>query len=297
MTTKRRQAPDAAAAKPAAARHAATANDDAAETGSARVSDASQTAAVTGLAVGPDQGLEGEGLEGAAMLAADRARFARLKPHVITDPHLINRVRRANGLWKRAFDMAAAAAGLLVLAPVFLTIVVLIKQADGGPAFYGHTRVGQRGARFKCWKFRSMRPNSQQLLDDYLAANPGAAREWQETQKLRDDPRVTPIGRFLRETSLDELPQLWNVLRGEMSLVGPRPVLRNELDRYGRDRKYYLLVRPGITGLWQVSGRSTTTYDARVRLDRDYVRQWSLLKDLDILLRTVDVVRGRDGAF
>lgn len=217
------------------------------------------------------------------------------RPHRVTDRALIMIVRRANGPMKRAFDVICSAFGLALLAPFMVLMMVLIRLSDGGSPFYGHKRVGRYGKPFKCWKFRTMIPNGDEVLARHLAANPAAAEEWAATQKLRNDPRVTPVGAFLRITSLDELPQIWNVLIGEMSLVGPRPVTRAELDRYGRDRKYYLLVRPGLTGLWQVSGRNRTSYARRVALDRHYVQTWSFWTDMTLLVRTVYVLMKRDG--
>jgi Undecaprenyl-phosphate galactose phosphotransferase WbaP len=217
--------------------------------------------------------------------------------HRITDRTLIRTVRAANGPFKRAFDLIASVCGLIVLIPLLAPIALLCAVFNRGPIFFGHTRVGRHGRLFTCWKFQTMIKNGDQVLKAYLAAHPEAQAEWDETQKLENDPRVTLIGRFLRSTSLDELPQLWNVVRGEMSLVGPRPITRAELDRYGKDRKYYLLVRPGITGLWQVSGRSRTGYARRISLDKKYVQVWSFFGDLDILLRTVGVLLKRDGAY
>jgi exopolysaccharide production protein ExoY len=218
------------------------------------------------------------------------------RDHVITDPRLIAAAARANGVFKRLFDFTAAACGLALLAPVLLTVALLVFLADRGPALYGHKRVGRHGRTFKCWKFRSMVRDGDAVLAAHFAENPEAEIEWRDTQKLQDDPRITPIGAFLRKTSIDELPQLWNVLVGEMSLIGPRPITRGELDRYGKARRYYLLVRPGITGLWQVSGRSTTTYDRRVELDRIYLENWSYGQDAMILLKTVPAVLKSEGA-
>jgi lipopolysaccharide/colanic/teichoic acid biosynthesis glycosyltransferase len=197
---------------------------------------------------------------------------------------------------KRAMDVAIAGAALLLALPVFVLIALAVR-VDGGPAFYAHPRVGRGGRLFGCLKFRSMVVDSQARLDAMLAADPGARAEWEATRKLRRDPRVTRIGRFLRATSLDELPQLLNVLKGEMSIVGPRPVTQAELDRhYGAAAAHYLSVRPGITGLWQVSGRSDTSYDQRVALDVAYVSQPSVLADLRILVRTPVAVLSRRGA-
>jgi len=197
---------------------------------------------------------------------------------------------------KRALDIIGAGVGLVLLAPFFL-IVALLVRADGGPAFFAHQRVGRGGKLFGCLKFRSMVINSQARLEALLASDPAARAEWEATRKLKNDPRITRIGRFLRSTSLDELPQLINVLRGEMSLVGPRPVQEAEIDRYyGASAAHYMAVRPGITGLWQVSGRSETSYESRVALDVSYVSRPSLLADISILLRTPVAVLSRRGA-
>lgn len=197
---------------------------------------------------------------------------------------------------KRALDIIGAGVGLVLLAPFFL-IVALLVRADGGPAFFAHQRVGRGGKLFGCLKFRSMVIDSQARLEALLANDPAARAEWEATRKLKNDPRITRIGHFLRSTSLDELPQLINVLRGEMSLVGPRPVQEAEIDRYyGASAAHYMAVRPGITGLWQVSGRSETSYESRVALDVSYVSRPSLLADLSILLRTPVAVLSRRGA-
>ena len=197
---------------------------------------------------------------------------------------------------KRALDILGAGVGLVLLSPFFL-IVALMVRADGGPAFFAHQRVGRGGKLFGCLKFRSMVIDSQARLEALLANDPAARAEWEATRKLKNDPRITRIGRFLRSTSLDELPQLINVLLGEMSLVGPRPVQEAEIDRYyGASAAHYMAVRPGITGLWQVSGRSETSYESRVALDVSYVSRPSLLADLSILLRTPVAVLSRRGA-
>jgi len=218
------------------------------------------------------------------------------RAHAVTDPVLIAAAHKANGPGKRLFDIVAAFLGLALLSPVLLTVGLLIWLQDRGPILYGHTRVGRTGKHFRCWKLRSMVRNSAEVLEAHLAADENARREWEATQKLTDDPRVTALGRFIRKTSLDELPQLWNVLVGEMSIVGPRPITRPELDRYGKDRRYYLLVRPGITGLWQVSGRNNTTYERRIALDRSYLENWSYVQDLFILARTPLAVLRSEGA-
>ncbi|HWA23878.1 MAG TPA: sugar transferase [Caulobacterales bacterium] len=221
----------------------------------------------------------------------------RRRVHVVTDPQIVMSARRANSPPKRILDFIIAFSALLGLLPLLIPVALAIKFTDGGPIFYGHRRIGRHGREFRCWKFRSMAVNGAEILERYFAENPEALVEWKTTQKLENDPRVTQIGKFLRATSIDELPQILNVLLGEMSIVGPRPVPRAELnERYGKDRCYYLLMRPGITGLWQVSGRSKTTYERRVALDREYATAWSLTKDVSILLRTIPAVLRADGA-
>jgi Undecaprenyl-phosphate galactose phosphotransferase WbaP len=177
-----------------------------------------------------------------------------------------------------------------------LVYLVIRVRRTGTPIFYGHTRIGQGGRKFRCWKFRTMVQDADIALKDLLT-QPGFRVEWETNFKLKNDPRVTAIGAFLRRTSLDELPQLWNVLKGEMSLVGPRPIIEDELPRYRENAKFYLQVKPGITGLWQVSGRSNAPYDYRVRLDTWYVKNWGLWYDLVILGRTASVVLSRVGAY
>ena len=197
---------------------------------------------------------------------------------------------------KRTFDIAFSGFLLLLLLPVLLMIALAVR-ADGGPVFFAHRRVGRGGAEFPCLKFRTMRVDADRVLEAMLRERPALRPEWEATQKLRHDPRVTRVGRLLRITSLDELPQLLNVLRGEMSLVGPRPVLRSELEQfYGPAASAYLSVRPGITGPWQVSGRSDVGYDRRVALDQAYAQNLSLRRDLVILWRTVGAVLRCRGA-
>jgi undecaprenyl-phosphate galactose phosphotransferase len=196
---------------------------------------------------------------------------------------------------KRAMDVTAALLLLVLFAPLMLTIALLIRR-DGGPALFHHKRIGAGGRVFLCAKFRSMRVDAAAVLDELLANDPAAAAEWAATQKLRNDPRVTGIGRLLRRTSLDELPQLLNILRGEMSLVGPRPIVASEARFYGEHIHDYYTAKPGVTGLWQVSGRSDTSYARRVQLDVWYARNRSLWHDLRIIAKTVPVVLLRKGA-
>lgn len=195
-----------------------------------------------------------------------------------------------------AANRILAALLLVLFAPVMLGVAFLIWRRDGAPIFFGHYRVGRDGKLFRCLKFRSMYVESDRMLADLLASDARARAEWSSEQKLRNDPRITPIGHFLRRTSLDELPQLINVLRGDMNLVGPRPVTVPELSKYGVARWHYLSVRPGMTGLWQVSGRNETSYAQRVAMDRRYVEQRCISLDVQILAKTVRVVLARDGA-
>lgn len=198
---------------------------------------------------------------------------------------------------KRGMDVTLGVCLLLVFGPAILLLAALVWLKDGGLPFYRHQRVGMSGREFSCWKLRTMRRNADDALAQHLAACPDAAHEWATTRKLRTDPRILgSLGLFLRRTSFDELPQLWNVLRGEMSLVGPRPVVRDELPHYGGQLGWYLAVRPGITGPWQIGGRNETTYAARVRLDVGYARAPSLRRDLAILVRTLAVPFEQRGA-
>jgi Undecaprenyl-phosphate galactose phosphotransferase WbaP len=198
---------------------------------------------------------------------------------------------------KRAIDLILGFAATVALAPAALVVVALIKLESRGPALYRQSRIGLGKGQFFVWKFRSMVANADQVLEQHLAANPALRAEWDRDRKLRNDPRITRVGRFLRKTSLDELPQLINVLRGEMSLVGPRPIVHSEIGKYGASFDLYTQVIPGLTGLWQVSGRNLTTYSERVELDNYYVRNWSPWLDIYLLARTVKVVVTGYGAF
>jgi Undecaprenyl-phosphate galactose phosphotransferase WbaP len=206
-----------------------------------------------------------------------------------------NLARPFSRVLKGAFDQLVATVLVLLFAPLLLLLAALVRS-DGGPAFYRHRRIGAAGRNFGCIKFRTMTTDADRVLDQLLATDPAAAAEWAATQKLRNDPRVTRLGRFLRRSSLDELPQLLNVLRGEMSLVGPRPIVQAEVVRYGNEIEYYYETKPGLTGLWQVSGRSDTSYERRVRLDVWYVRNWTLWHDIAILLKTIPAVFLQRGA-
>ncbi len=197
---------------------------------------------------------------------------------------------------KRSSDIIFASIALLFLLPIMF-IISLFVYLDGGPATFKHGRIGMHGKKFNCLKFRSMIQNSQAALKKHLAENPEAQAEWDRDQKLSNDPRISMIGAFLRKSSLDELPQLINVIRGEMSLVGPRPIVTEEMIRYGADIDYYTNVRPGITGLWQVSGRNNVSYDERVEMDAWYVRNWSIWLDIIIILKTIPALLSKSGAY
>jgi len=200
---------------------------------------------------------------------------------------------------KRVFDLISVLVILALFWWIMIIVMVGIKLSSPGPLVFGHLRVGRGGKTFRCYKFRSMVPNSQQVLKDLLDRDPVAREEWNRDFKLKNDPRITRIGRFIRKTSLDELPQLWNVVRGDMSIVGPRPVVRKELAlHYGvAGRRHYLSVRPGLTGLWQVSGRNDMDYQERVELDKTYVQSWNVFGDFMIVMRTVGVIFGKRGAY
>jgi Undecaprenyl-phosphate galactose phosphotransferase WbaP len=198
---------------------------------------------------------------------------------------------------KRAIDLVLTVIMGILFAPLILLVAVAIKLDSPGPVLYRHRRIGRGGREFFAWKFRSMVINADQILSSYLQSNPLAAAEWESSHKLKGDPRITRLGRFLRRTSLDEIPQLWNVIRGEMSLVGPRPIVREEIRHYGTDFELYTWVPGGLTGLWQVSGRSETSYRQRVDYDRFYVDNWSVWLDFCILFRTIGIVLSRAGAF
>ena len=208
---------------------------------------------------------------------------------VITPPAL-------GGVTKRVLDIVLIVLSLPILAPLMVGVILLIMATTKGPIFYGHKRIGHGGQYFKCWKFRTMVQNGDETLARYLEENAQENTLWQTHRKLKCDPRVTPLGRVLRKLSIDELPQLFNILIGEMSIVGPRPVTADELDFYGSSLDHYLSCRPGLTGLWQVSGRSNTTYRYRVALDRLYVTRWNFVLDLWIILKTVPAVLSSHGA-
>lgn len=226
---------------------------------------------------------------------------ARIAPRRVR--HQVERVaaRRTAAAWEpaviRTLDVALSVAALIVLLPVLAAIAILVFLVDPGPVLFAHRRLGRGGTAFPCLKFRTMVMDAEARLARILAEDPVARAEWALDHKLRRDPRITPVGRFLRASSLDELPQLINVLRGEMSLVGPRPIVEGEVVRYGRYYKQYCRVRPGITGLWQVSGRNDVSYRRRVALDVAYARACSLRLNTRIMLMTIPSVLLARGSY
>jgi len=233
------------------------------------------------------------GLEGVSSLETEATDVGRLLMLETRNRLLMPWPRLA----KRALDVACTMALAFIALPLSAIIAALIKLDSRGPVFYRHSRIGRDGRRIKIWKFRTMTPDANGLLEWHLRAHPEMAAEWRRNHKLRRDPRVTCLGRFLRRTSLDELPQLLNVLRGDMSLVGPRPIVTEEIEKYSDAYRVYTRVRPGLTGLWQVSGRNDASYDERVALDTYYVRNWSPWLDAYLLARTVTAVLARAGAY
>jgi len=225
-----------------------------------------------------------------------RLHAAAIDRSYIGGERLVRPRTPAERVSKRVFDFVVASLLLISIFPI-LVIIGLLATLDGGRALFGHRRIGANGDPFVCWKFRTMVPNAAEVLARTLATDAAARAEWDRDFKLRNDPRVTRIGRVLRATSLDELPQLFNVLTGEMSLVGPRPIVTKEIARYGAAFHDYARCRPGITGAWQVSGRNDIDYGSRVRLDQEYARNWSLMRDGRILLLTAVVVIQGKGAY
>jgi Undecaprenyl-phosphate galactose phosphotransferase WbaP len=208
-----------------------------------------------------------------------------------------NLLDRRSQIIKRAIDLLVSLTGLVILMPVFLVIAMIIWLDSPGRIFYRQTRIGKNNRVFSMVKFRTMQINADRFLRKYLDQNPSQMKEWEQFQKLKFDPRITRFGRFLRRFSIDEFPQLWNVLKGDMSLVGPRPILGDQQDRYGKPYSLYKKVHPGITGLWQISGRASTSFSRRVELDRQYVMNWSVWLDILILVKTFRVVITQNGAF
>ncbi|WP_342106985.1 sugar transferase [Methylobacterium sp. SI9] len=233
---------------------------------------------------------------GAAHLAPAHLAPEGVTGLVLPETPFVARGLRLDWAAKRGLDITVAVTALFLLLPLLLLIALLVWAGDGRAPIFRHMRLGRDGRAFGCLKFRSMVADGEAVLTAHLAADAQARAEWAATHKLTNDPRITPIGQVLRKTSLDELPQLWNVLRGEMSLVGPRPIVQAEVARYGRAFQTCFAVPPGVTGLWQVSGRSDTSYAERVALDLDYASRWSLRRDIAIMLRTIPAVLAQRGS-
>jgi exopolysaccharide production protein ExoY len=218
------------------------------------------------------------------------SKFARVRTRTAPPDEISVLEQPIGGPLKRTLDVAIASAALVLLLPLFALIACLVKASDGGPIFYGHSRLGHGRRSFRCLKFRTMVMNADIVLADHLRRSKAAADEWAATRKLKSDPRITRVGATLRKLSIDELPQLINILRGEMSIVGPRPIVADEIPMYGDAIGSYFSARPGLTGAWQVNGRSETSYARRVTLDRGYVENWSVWTDLRIVFKTIPVV-------
>ena len=215
--------------------------------------------------------------------------------NVLEDRHILVNEGVLYKVCKRTIDIIGSFLGIIVLSPIFLIVAIAIKMEDPkGKIIFGHKRVGKDGKLFPCLKFRSMFANAEEMKKNFT---PAQKKEYAETFKLKDDPRITKVGKFIRKTSLDELPQLFNILKGDMTIVGPRPIVTDELKYYGEYDKYYMAVKPGLTGLWQVSGRSDTSYDERVELDMEYIKARTIAKDIYIMIMTVVKVLKREGSY
>jgi len=222
--------------------------------------------------------------------AARLADWSRLRSAVEEQPPI-------GGVRKRGFDIMGAFAAIVLLCPLLLMLAALVKASDGGRVFYGHRRIGRNGNVFHCLKFRTMVENGDEVLAAHFVKYPHSRQEWLATRKLQNDPRVTRVGMVLRKLSLDELPQVFNILAGHMSFVGPRPVVKDELELYGPAADHYLRSRPGLTGLWQVSGRNDVSYGTRIAFDTHYVENWSFFIDLKIIAMTIPAVISSRGSY
>jgi lipopolysaccharide/colanic/teichoic acid biosynthesis glycosyltransferase len=228
-------------------------------------------------------------LVGGTLAAAPEKRFSEAFREQSSHPSIC--------LAKRMFDILFAACALVTFLPILAACAIAMKAESAGPLFFRQRRLGTNGLPFQILKFRTMVPNAEAVLSAYLALDPQAKAEWEADRKLKQDPRITRAGAIMRKFSLDEVPQFWNVLKGEMSIVGPRPIVHAEIQYYGDDFSSYAAVKPGITGLWQVSGRNDVSYPNRVALDCKYVRFWSLRMDVGIIFKTVSTVLRAAGAY
>ena len=219
---------------------------------------------------------------------------AILSRDIIIVPKIVKKATKINYISiKRAIDVIISIIGLIVLSPIFLILAIIIKLDSKGPVFFAHTRYGKDGKKFKMYKFRTMYENAQDMINDFT---PEQMKEWKENFKLQDDPRITKVGKFLRKTSLDELPQIVNIIKGDLSIIGPRPVIEEELEKYGDNKDKFLSVTPGLTGYWQANGRSSTTYEQRMEMELYYTDNISPKLDVKIFFKTIESVIKKEGA-
>ncbi len=219
---------------------------------------------------------------------------AILSRDIITVPKIVKKASKINYISiKRAIDVIISLIGLILLSPIFLLLAIIIKIDSKGPVFFSHTRYGKNGKKFKMYKFRTMYENAQDMIKDFT---PEQMKEWKENFKLKDDPRITKVGKFLRKTSLDELPQIVNIIKGDLSIIGPRPVIEEELEKYGDNKDKFLSVTPGLTGYWQANGRSSTTYEQRMEMELYYIDHISPKLDVKIFFKTIESVIKKEGA-
>ena len=219
---------------------------------------------------------------------------AILSRDIVIVPKIAKKASKINYMSvKRVFDLVISTIGLIILSPIFLILAIIVKLDSKGPVFFAHTRYGKNGKKFKMYKFRTMYENSQDMINDFT---PEQMKEWKENFKLQDDPRITKVGKFLRKTSLDELPQIVNIIKGDLSIIGPRPVIEEELEKYGENKEKFLSVTPGLTGYWQANGRSSTTYEQRMEMELYYIDHISPKLDFKIFFKTIESVIKKEGA-
>ena len=219
---------------------------------------------------------------------------AILSRDIVIVPKIAKKASKINYMSvKRVFDLVISTIGLIILSPIFLILAIIVKLDSKGPVFFAHTRYGKNGKKFKMYKFRTMYENAQDMINDFT---PEQMKEWKENFKLQDDPRITKVGKFLRKTSLDELPQIVNIIKGDLSIIGPRPVIEEELEKYGENKEKFLSVTPGLTGYWQANGRSSTTYEQRMGMELYYIDHISPKLDFKIFFKTIESVIKKEGA-
>ena len=219
---------------------------------------------------------------------------AILSRDIVIVPKIAKKASKINYMSvKRVFDLVISTIGLIILSPIFLILAIIVKLDSKGPVFFAHTRYGKNGKKFKMYKFRTMYENAQDMINDFT---PEQMKEWKENFKLQDDPRITKVGKFLRKTSLDELPQIVNIMKGDLSIIGPRPVIEEELEKYGENKEKFLSVTPGLTGYWQANGRSSTTYEQRMEMELYYIDHISPKLDFKIFFKTIESVIKKEGA-